>query len=176
MTMMLCCLFLLLHIQDDKPEGWLLVNIPNKGFTITMPKPERKAYQEQGPDRKLVHHSVYQAKADELVYTLHVFEYSSTFMEQPAKAILDQARTRAVMEVAGRLVSEKDIRYDQVPGREVLVDGKQKGFVYCRYYVFNQKVYLVSMTAPREADFTTEPALYFFSSFKLKPVKPGNVK
>jgi hypothetical protein len=141
-----------------------------------MPKPERKAFQEQGPDKKSVHHSVYQTKAGELVYTVHVYEYSSSFMEQPAKSILDHGRTRAVHELSGRLVTEKDIRYDQVPGREVLIDGKKLGFCSMRFYVFNLKLYAVSLTAPREDDFASEPALYFFQSFKLKPVKPGNVK
>lgn len=169
-------LLTLLFTTDDKPEGWVVVSIANKGFAITMPKPERKAFQEQGPDKKLVHHSVYQAKAEELVYSVHVYEYSTSFMEQPAKVILDHARTQSVHELSGRLVSEKDIRYDQVPGREVLIDGKKHGFRLTRFYVFNLKLYALSVTAPREADFTSEPVVYFHNSFKLKPVKPGNVK
>jgi hypothetical protein len=169
-------LLALLFHADDKPDGWVVVSIANKGFAITMPKPERKTFQEQGPDRKLVHHSAYLAKAGELAYAVHVYEYSTSFMEQPAKALLDHARTQALHELNGRLVSEKDIRYEQVPGREVLIDGRKQGFRLTRFYVFNLKLYAVSITAPREADFTSEGAVYYYQSFKLRPVKPGNVK
>ncbi|HQR41965.1 MAG TPA: hypothetical protein PLX97_04760 [Gemmatales bacterium] len=167
---------LLLVLQGDKPDGWMVVNAANKGYTVTMPKPERKAFQEQGPDNKLVHISVSKATAEKRVYTVSVYEYSSTFMEQPASAILDHVRTKTVFSLSGRMVTEKDIKYDQVPGREVIVDGKRSGYLRARLYVFNQRVYLVSVLAETESDLMSEDAQRFFTSFKLKPVKPATRK
>lgn len=156
---------------SDLPEGWVAIKATNLGYHVSMPKPERKAFQDTGPDNKPVHISLYRGTVGKTSYIVSVSEFSKSYLSQPVKLIFDNARDGSLKRSGGTLVSEKDIKFNTIPGREIVVKAKDAGYVKARVYVYNLRQYSVMMAVEKEADLETSDAKLFFDSFELKPLK-----
>lgn len=156
---------------SDLPEGWVVIKATNLGYVVSMPKPERRAFQELGPDEKPVHISYYQGTSGKLSFIVTVTEFSKMYISQPVKVIFDYARNGSLTRSGGTLVSEKDIKFNTIPGRETVVQTKDAGFVKARLYVYNLRLYTVMATSEKLEDLESKEAKLFFDSFQLKPLK-----
>jgi hypothetical protein len=162
---------LLCACWGDLPEGWVAIKAANLGYVVSMPKPERKAFQDVGPDDKPVHISLYRGTVGKTSYIVSVSEFSKSYLSQPVKLIFDIARDGSLKRSGGTLVSEKDIKFNTIPGREIVVKAKEAGYVKARVYVYNLRQYSVMMAGEKESDLDTKEAQLFFDSFELKPLK-----
>lgn len=156
---------------SDLPEGWVAIKATNLGYVVSMPKPERKAFQELGPDEKPVHISHYKGTSGKISFIVTVTEFSKTYMSQPVKTIFDTVRDSSLKRSGGTLMSEKDIKFNTIPGREILVQTKDTGYMKSRLFVYNLRLYSVMVTSASQDDLVSKEAKLFFDSFELKPLK-----
>lgn len=162
---------LLCTFWGDLPEGWVAIKATNLGYVVSMPKPERKAFQDVGPDEKPVHISLYRGTVGKTSYIVSVSEFSKSYLSQPVKVIFDNARDGSLKRSGGTLVREKDIKFNTIAGRETIVKAKEAGYVKARVYVYNLRQYAVIVAAEKEEDLESKEARLFFDSFELKPLK-----
>ena len=80
-------------------------------------------------------------------------------------AFLDESRESAVRAMQGKLVSEKAVFLDSVPGREILVRGTG-GTMRARMYLKDTYLYSFQIVSPR-GRVTSANAERFFASFKF---------
>ncbi len=158
-------------VAADLPEGWVAIKAANLGYQVSMPKPERKAFQDIGPDDKPVHISLYRGTVGRTSYIVSVSEFSKSYLSQPVKVIFDNARDGSLKRSGGTLVSEKEIKFNTIPGRETVVKAKEAGYVKARIYVYNLRQYSIMLAGEKEDDLESKEAKLFFDSFELKPLK-----
>ncbi|HMO35636.1 MAG TPA: hypothetical protein PKA06_06305 [Gemmatales bacterium] len=156
---------------EELPVGWVAIKASNLGYHVSMPKPDRKAFQLFGPDDKPVHVSQYQGISDKVTYTVTVTEFSKTYITQPAGIIFDCTRKEMLTRSKGRLEYEKDIVFDAVAGREVLIKNADESYLMYRVYVYNLQRYLVMVTIPSKSALENKEVQYFYKSFRLIPLK-----
>lgn len=164
-------LLTLTSFADDLPAGWAKISLPTAGFQVHMPNPERKFMEDKGPDDKPVFIRIHRGNSGKVSYLVTVTEFSLSYISQPVKVIFDNAREGTLARSGGSLVSEKEIKLDKVPGREIIVKAKDAGFVRARIYVFNQRQYSVMVAGPRLEDLDSTEAKHFFDSLKLVPIR-----
>lgn len=155
----------------DLPEGWVAIKAANLGYHVSMPKPERKAFLEVGPDEKPGHISHYQGTSGKMTFTVTVTEYSKVYLSQPVNKIFDQAREKTLARLKGTMKSEKDIKFDSITGREIVIKTSNAEYLKMRLFVFNLRQYAVMITGVSESDLESEHAKLFMNSFQLKPLK-----
>jgi hypothetical protein len=149
-------------VVGDLPEGWVAIKANNLGYVVSMPKPERKAFQELGPDEKPVHISYYKGTSGKTSFIVSVTEFSKIF---------DTTRDKSLTRTGGTLVSEKEIKFNTIPGCEIIVQTKDAGYVKSRLFVYNLRLYTVMVSSATVEDLENKEAKLFFDSFELKPLK-----
>lgn len=177
--MLLHCFILVLLAHpavDDLPAGWIKHDFADAGFFVTMPQPKRQSFDDKGPDDKPVHIQMYRGKVAETTYVVSVSTFSLSYITQPVKVILDNARNGSVARSAGKVVSEKDIVLGQVTGRETVVHVAGAGYVRSRIFVFNQRQYAVMIASPQQAELDNTDARRFLESFKPRLIKKTGMK
>jgi len=145
--------------------AWKTVRPEGGVFTCEMPgEPKRTSQKVPTPAGTI----------DVVAYMLEVtsgaYVVSATPIPRNAPAVstqqrLDGARDGAVKNVNGTLISEKQIKLDNNPGRELLVKGPQGVFMHQRMFLINNQLVqavAVSQTKAESADIT-----HFFNSLKL---------
>lgn len=173
MIITLTCL-ILLRAPDDPPPRWMPLANPGCSARLPNPNPKVQKLEETGPDDKPVKISIYRGAIGKTSYLVTISEFSDEYMKQPIKTIFDNARNGSIARSGGKLVSEKDIELDKVPGRESIVTVKGAGFVKAHVYVHNNRQYAVMIASPNEKELDDGNANKFFESFKLKTIrKPG---
>ncbi|MFT3880350.1 MAG: hypothetical protein QM703_11900 [Gemmatales bacterium] len=165
---------ILLRLPDDPPPRWMPLANPGCSARLPNANPKVQKLEDTGPDDKPVKISIYRGTIGKTSYLVTISEFSDEYMKQPVKIIFDNARNGSIARSGGKLVSEKDIELDKVPGRETIVTVKDAGFVKARVYVHNERQYAVMIASPNEKELDDENAKKFFESFKLKTMRrPG---
>jgi len=115
-----------------------------------------------------------QAGADQ-VYFVQYADFRELLHGGDSAAFLDESRESAVRTMQGKLVSEKPILLDRVPGREILIQGTG-GTMRARMYLKDTYFYSLQIVSPR-GRVTSADAERFFASFKFRsrydPGAPG---
>jgi hypothetical protein len=146
-------------------KAWKTVQPEKGGFTCEMPGEAKKATQNvftaAGPI-SVVTYSLEQAKGTYMV--------SATAIPSNAPAAstvqrLDGARDGAVKNVKGKLLSEKQIRLDKYPGRELLIEPRAGVYIHQRIFMVEDRlIQAVTVSPSKEA---TGDIARFFNSIKL---------
>jgi hypothetical protein len=146
-------------------KAWKIVQPENGGFTCEMPGEAKKATQ-----------NVFTAAGPISVVTYLLeapkgsFMASATAIPRNAPAAstaqrLDGARDGAVKNVKGKLISEKQIRLDKYPGRELVIEPRQGVYIHQRIFMVEDQLIQAVAVSPSKA--ATEDIARFFQSVKL---------
>lgn len=164
--MLLLLIGLLPSFQIDVTPRWQPID--NPGCVAQLPDPKMTKLEGNGPDDQPVKITNYRGALGKTSYTVAVSEFSQGYIAQPVKAIFDIARDGSLTVTGGKLVSEKEILLEKVPGREFIIKVEDAGFAKARVFVHNKLQYSVMIVTPNEKALDDENARKFYASFKLK--------
>ena len=104
-------------------------------------------------------------------YTIHYFDLPTELVADPnaSRALLDGIRDLWLRDFKGTLIEERAISLGDHPGREAFVEVKPKNQpnkIKIRYYLVQNRIYLIWASIPKDGMFTAEMEA-FLQSFAL---------
>jgi hypothetical protein len=131
-------------------------------FSVKLPgTPEETKQTSQGVDIFM-----YTLKKDPLFYIVGYGDYPQATIDQRGpEAMLDADRDSFVKAVKGKILSEKKVKLDGNPGRDIMIEGASANF-QLREYLVGRRLYQIVSGGAKEA--INSPAnKSFHESFKL---------
>lgn len=105
--------------------------------------------------------------AGKTMYAANYSDFPAEVKKATLKQVYDSSRDGAVTNMDGKLVSEKDVKLGEHPGREIRIDvAEGKRLFRVRVYLVDQRLYQVVVFGTPEAA-TSKEADKFLDSFKL---------
>ena len=150
-----------------KAADWKVVTPAIGMFAVDMPgEPvlDESFTDANGPRITTRTYSV-QVGADQ-VFLVQYADFRELLHGGDSTAFLDESRESAVRAMQGKLVSEKPILLDRVPGREILIQGTGRA-MRARMYLKDTYLYSLQIVSPR-GRVTSADAERFFASFKFR--------
>ena len=146
-------------------KAWKLVQPENGGFTCEMPGEAKKATQSvftaAGPIRVVT----YSLDGPQGTYMVNATALPSNAPSASTTQRLDGARDGAVKNVKGKLISEKQIRLDRYPGRELLIEPQTGVYIHQRIFMVEDR--LIQAVAVSRSKQASDDITRFFQSVKL---------
>jgi hypothetical protein len=137
-------------------------------YSVLLPgQPQLKSQEETLADGgKLQQHLAISSDSDGAAYIVGYFETGDRSYS------FDKGRDGALSRVNGTLISERDIKLREYPGREVKLFGTAGGlefFIVVRFYKVEKRVLIVEFIAPKSAgQDLPDKAVKFFDSFHVE--------
>ena len=168
-------LFLLMSLS--KPETWYLLESEPLGYKIEFPKEPTENPQVVNSEIGELKMNIFMLDAsksrkdDNLVYMVNYTEYPDTLISSEKIDILDNffrnSIDGAVRNVHGKLLSEKIIKINEYPGREIKIDFKDgMAVIRIRLYLVKNKLYMLQTITETKKDFN-KSINRFMDSFEL---------
>lgn len=152
---------------DEKKSDWKEFTSKEGLFRVLMPGTPKQHTAEAESDfgKGVLHMNT--AQADRTLYGAHYLDYPAEIKKAPIQKVLDASRDGALANLEGKLVSEKDIKLDKYPGREVQIEvAEGKRLFRARVYLVEQRMYQVVVFGTKAAA-TSKEADKFIDSFTL---------
>lgn len=149
-----------------KATDWKVVTPAIGMFAVEMPgEPvlDESFTDANGPRITTRTYSV-QVGADQ-VFLVQYADFREILHGGDSTAFLEESRESAVRAMQGKLVSEKTVFLDRVPGREILVQGTGRA-MRARMYLKDTYLYSLQIVSPK-GRVTSADAERFFASFKF---------
>jgi hypothetical protein len=156
-----------LAYADEEKADWKEFASQEGRFKVLMPGTPKQGKAETESDfgKGVLHMNTVQA--GRTMYGANYCDFPAKIKKVPIKQVLDSSRDGAVANLEGKLVSEKDIKLDKRPGREVQIEvAGGKPLFRARVYLVEQRLYQVVVFGTKEAA-TSKKADKFLDSFKL---------
>ena len=151
---------------DDKPE-WKEFTSKEGRFKVLMPGApmQDKAETESDFGKGVLHMNTVQT--GKTMYGAHYCDFPAAIKKVPLKQVYDSSRDGAAANLEAKLVSEKDVKLGEHPGRETQIEvAGGKRLFRTRVYLVDQRLYQVVVFGTKEAA-TSKEADKFLESFKL---------
>jgi len=166
------CVFLLAIALPPFPgslaaanKAWKMVQPENGGFTCEMPGEAKKATQNVFTAAGPINVVTYSLEVPKGTYMVNATAIPRNAPAATTVQRLDGARDGAVKNVKGKLLSEKQIKLDRYPGRELLIEPRQGVYIHQRIFMVEDRlIQAVAVSPSKEA---TEDIARFFNSVKL---------
>jgi hypothetical protein len=151
---------------DDQPE-WKEFAPKEGRFKVLMPGvPKVYDLDTESDFGKGVLH-MHRAQVGKTMYAANYCDFPAEIKKTPLKQVYDDSRDGAVANLEGKLVSEKDIKLGDYPGREIRIDVPEGKLLFrSRVYLVDQRLYQAVVLGTKEAA-TSKEADKFLDSFKL---------
>jgi hypothetical protein len=146
---------------------WTKYTSPEGGYSVLLPsEPQLKSQEETAPDGgKIEQHLAFATDSAGAGYMVAYFETGDRSFS------FDKARDGAISRVNGTLLSERDIKLHEYPGREVKLFGSAGGvdfFFVVRFYRVEKRVFVIQFIVPKSAgQDVPDKAVGFFDSFQV---------
>jgi hypothetical protein len=137
-------------------------------YSVLLPsEPQLKSQEETAPDGgKIEQHLAFATDSAGAGYMVAYFETGDRSFS------FDKARDGAISRVNGTLISERDIKLHEYPGREVKLFGAAGGedfFFVVRFYRVEKRVFVIQFIVPKSAgQELPDKAIKFFDSFQME--------
>jgi hypothetical protein len=147
---------------------WTKYTSPEGGYSVLLPgEPQLKSQEETAPDGgKIQQHLAFASDSAGAGYMVAYFETGDRSFS------FDKARDGALSRVNGTLISERDIKLREYPGREVKFFGAASGvdfFFVVRFYRLETRVFVIQFIVPKSAgQDVPDKAIKFFDSFQVE--------
>jgi hypothetical protein len=148
---------------------WTKYTSPEGRYSVLLPgEPQLKSQEETAPDGgKIQQHLAFATDSTGAGYMVAYFETGDRSFS------FDKARDGALSRVNGTLISERDIKLHEYPGREVKLFGAASGvdfFFVVRFYRVEKRIFIVQFIVPKSAgQVLPDKAVKFFDSFQVEP-------
>ena len=158
----------LLVRADEKPAAtWKEFASKDGQFKVLMPgtpKP-RKVDAESDLGKHVLYMNTVEAGGT--MYGANYCDFPAEIRKVPLKQVYDSSRDGAVENLKGKLLSEKDIKLGDSPGREIQIEvAGGKSLFRVRVYLVEQRMYQVVVMGTKKAA-TSKESEKFLDSFKL---------
>ena len=150
---------------DDPPE-WKEFISKDGRFTVLMPGTPKQDMAETESDfgKGVLHLNV--AQAGPTMYGANYCDFPAAVKKAPLKQVFDSSRDGAVTNLEGKLVSEKDVKLGEYPGREIRIDvAGGKRLFRVRVFLVDQRLYQVVVFGTKD-EATSKESDKFLDSFK----------
>lgn len=167
-------------VKEDETSGWKQFSSAEGQFTVHLPGIPKEDIGTIGSTAGPLKTHFFVLKTDQFLYYISYADVS-TFPKTPAENKIALAETRDRTAAKGTMLSENDVTFDGIVGKEVLVD--RYGLILKgRFFYAKGRLYHIILTAHPDVAFrdgkpSTNPAdrteLFetaskrFFDSFKL---------
>lgn len=154
-------------VYADDPSDWKEFASKEGRFQVLMPGTPKESKHDTESDfgKSVLHMNAMQA--GKTMYAANYSDFPAEVKKVPLKQVYDSSQDGAVANLKGKLVSEKDIKISDYPGREILIDfAGGKRLFRARVYLVRQRLYQVVVFGTKEAA-TSKEADKFLDSFKL---------
>ena len=161
------CLLLAMCQGNAQPAEWKEFASKDGRFTVLFPgTPEQsKADTESDFGKGVLHMNTVQV--GRTMFGAHYCDFPPDVKKVPLKQVYDSSRDGAAENMQGKLMSEKEVKLGDHPGREIQIsvaNGRQ--LFRARVYLVEQRLYQVVVFGTKEAA-TSKDADKFMDSFKL---------
>jgi hypothetical protein len=151
---------------DDRPD-WKEFASKEGRFKVQMPGTPRQTMHDTESDfgKGVLYMNTVQV--GKTMYGANYCDFPAEIKKAPLKQVFDSSRDGAVANLEGKLASEKDIKLDKYPGREVQIEvAGGKRLFRARVYLVEQRLYQVVVFGTKDAA-TSKEADKFLDSFAL---------
>jgi len=160
-----------------KPKTWYLLESEQYGYKIEFPKEPTENPQVVNSVIGELKMNIFMydaskgSKDDNLVYMVNYTEYPDTLINSEKTDVLSDffrnSIDGAVRNVHGKLLSEKEIKIGEYPGREINIDFKDgMAVIRMRLYLVKNKMYMLQTITETKKDFN-KSITRFMDSFEL---------
>jgi len=148
---------------------WKLFTSESGGFSVRFPRePEKQTEQVNmpvGEGYKKINMYMIMVRDPGFTY-LVVYNEMPEWNPEDADYIFDQARDGGIASLNGKLISEKDIRLDSHPGREIKLNNSKGLYYRSRMYLVEDRFFQISVTT-LEKEAASSNIAKFLNSFEL---------
>ena len=163
------------EIISPPPETeWVTITDPDNSFSLLMPsKPEIKTQMAESPAGRIPL-QLYISKAG---VTAYAFAYGDApdKIDTPdyAQKALSASRDKIVAQTNSKVLADKEIKYEEYPGRELKYQNATITALHRLYYV-NNRIYQMQVVVPSVIGDPGDYSQRFFDSFKILKVTEKN--
>lgn len=159
------------------PEDWKEFSSEEGRFSILMPgTPEEEQGDVGGARQRDVKMFSVQRKLQQQGFMVSYSDLPGVDPEGGAEVkILDSVSKNALQASKGKLIREKTITLDGIPGQELEIQVPDNGFIITRQYLFQTRLYQITLTSLAGRP---DPAVVakFFDSFKIQGQPRGGIE
>ncbi len=163
-------IFVLIIIQSGilLAQDWQEYTIEGSDFYVKLPEPPEKKVQEIPSTQGIITMNMLTCIDGQMNFIVSFSDYPATSLNNVnLDSFFIQARDGAVKNIQGKLISEKIIKYNDYPGREIKFSVmEEKAMVKNRFYLVKNRLYQV-MAIVDPLQLYTDPVEKYFASFRL---------
>lgn len=161
-------------ISPPPEKEWVTITDPDNSFSILMPrKPEIKTQMADSPVGKIP----LQLHISQTGVTAYAFAYGDApdKLDSPdyAQKALVASRDKIIAQTNSKVLAEKEIKYEEFPGREIKYQNSMITALHRIYYV-NNRIYQLQVIVPSVVGDPSDYSQRFFDSFKVLKVTEKN--